>query len=63
MLYWNMKEKNIVLKLRKLSNHESVELKTTIIDLTNVNETNDDPQMTSEGIKLDEEDSSNQALR
>lgn len=58
-----MKEKNIVLKLRKLSNQESVELKTTIIDLTNVNETNDDPQMTSEGIKLDEEDSSNQALR
>lgn len=58
-----MKEKNIVLKLRKLSNQELVELKTTIIDLTNVNETNDDPQMTSEGIKLDEEDSSNQALR
>lgn len=58
-----MKEKNIVLKLRKLSNHESVELKTTIIDLKNVNETNDDPQMTNEGIKLDEEDSSNQALR
>lgn len=58
-----MKEKSIVLKLRKLSNQESVELKTTIIDLTNVNETNDDPQMTSEGIKLDEEDSSNQALR
>lgn len=63
MLYWNMKEKSIVLKLRKPSNQESVELKTTIIDLTNVNETNDDPQMTSEGIKLDEEDSSNQALR
>lgn len=58
-----MKEKNIVLKLRKLSNQELVKLKTTIIDLTNVNETNDDPQMTSEGIKLDEEDSSNQALR
>ena len=39
-----------------------MELKTTIINPTNVNETNDDIQMTNESIK-DEEDPSNKALQ
>ena len=45
-----------------VSNQEQVELKTTIINPTNVNETNDDIQMTNESIK-DEEDPSNKTLQ
>lgn len=45
-----------------VSDQEQVELKTTIINPTNVNETNDDIQMTNESIK-DEEDPSNKTLQ